>query len=166
MVLVIDLHGGGCNEEIADFVGVENILSGVVRKNENGVAEVEVVSGGKAGGKAGDKKGCNIFAVSEYRAGAVKVLLRPEEVILSKRRSGGKGESSASSASSASSTSSARNAVKGKIEELTDLGPLTRVRTDAGLVALVTKPSRESLELREGDEVFATFKATSVHLVR
>ena len=166
------------NEEIADFVGVENILSGVVRKNENGVAEVEVVSGGKAGGKVGDKvgdkaggkaggkKGCNIFAVSEYRAGAVKVLLRPEEVILSKRRSGGKGESSASSASSTSSTSSARNAVKGKIEELTDLGPLTRVRTDAGLVALVTKQSRESLELREGDEVFATFKATSVHLVR
>ncbi|MCK4475528.1 MAG: ABC transporter ATP-binding protein [Methanophagales archaeon] len=126
------------NEEIADFVGVENILSGVVRNNENGVAEIEV------------DIGCNIFAVSDYHAGKVKVFIRPEDLILSERKE----------------ESSARNVVKGKIEGLNDMGPLTHVKLDNSLVALITKQSRESLELRKGDEVYATFKATSVHVVR
>ena len=47
------------NEEIADFVGVENILSGVVRANNNGVAEIEVDLGDYSH---------NIFAVSNYHA--------------------------------------------------------------------------------------------------
>ncbi len=126
------------NEEIADFVGVENILSGVVRNNENGVAEIEV-----------DME-CNIFAVSNYHAGKVKVFIRPEDIILVEKM--GK--------------SSARNVVKGKIEEMSDMGPLTRVKMDNSLVALITKQSRENIGLREGKEVYATFKATSVHAVR
>ena len=133
------------NNDLADFVGVENILSGVVRTNEDGVAEIEVDTGG------------TIFAVSEYHAGdAVKVFLRPEEIILS----GHEGDSTA------------RNVVKGRINELHDVGPLTRVQMDTGrselseLVVLITKRSRESLGLRIGDEVYATFKATSAHVVR
>jgi len=126
------------NEEIADFVGVENILSGVVRNNENGVAEIVV------------DMGYNIFAVSDYHAGTVKSFIRPEDIILSEKRE----------------ESSARNVIKAKIEEMSDMGPLTRVRMDNSLVALITKQSRESLGLRKGDEVYATFKATSVHVVR
>ncbi len=126
------------NEEIADFVGIENILSGVVRNNENGVAAIEVDIGG------------NIFAVSDYRAGAVKLFIRPEDIILSESR----GESSA------------KNVLKGRIEALDDMGPLTRVKMDNSLVALITKQSRESLGLQKGKEVYATFKATSVHVVR
>ncbi len=126
------------NEDIADFVGVENILSGVVRNNENGVAEIVV------------DMDCNIFAVSPYQEGKVKLFIRPEDIILSESM----GESSA------------RNVIRAKIEELRDLGPLTRVRMDDSLVALITKQSRESLGLRKGDEVYATFKATSVHVVR
>lgn len=56
--------------------------------------------------------------------------------------------------------------MKGRIEGLNDMGPLTRVKLDNSLVALITKQSRESLGLRKGDEVYATFKATSVHVVR
>ncbi len=126
------------NEEIADFVGVENILSGVVRNNENGVAEIEVDIGG------------NIFAVSDYRAGAVKLFIRPEDIILSESR----GESSA------------KNVMKGRIEALDDIGPLTRVKMDNSLVAFITKQSRESIGLQKGEVVYATFKATSVHVVR
>ncbi len=125
------------NEEIADFVGIENILSGVVRNNENGVAEIEVDIGG------------NIFAVSDYCADAVKLFIRPEDIILSESR----GESSA------------RNVLKGRIEALDDMGTLTRVKLDNSLVALITKQSRESLGLQKGEEVYATFKATSVHVV-
>ena len=124
-------------DEIADFVGVENILRGVVRSNEESIAEIEVDTG-------------TIFAVSEYRAGEVKVCIRPEDIILSESR----GESSA------------RNVMRERIKELHDMGPLTRVKMDTGLVALITKQSRENLGLRKGDEVYATFKATAVHVVR
>lgn len=124
-------------DEIADFVGVENILHGVVRSNEQGIAEIEVDTG-------------TIFAVSEYRAGEVKVCIRPEEITLSESR----GESSA------------RNVMRERIKELHDMGPLTRVKMDTGLVALITKQSRENLGLKRGDEVYATFKATAVHVVR
>ncbi|MCW3135010.1 MAG: tungstate ABC transporter ATP-binding protein WtpC [Methanophagales archaeon] len=126
------------NEEIADFVGVENILSGIVRNNKNGIAEIEV------------DMGYNIFAVSDYHAGTVKAFIRPEDIILSEKRE----------------ESSARNVISAKIEEMSDMGPLTRVRMNNSLVALITKQSRESLGLRKGDEIYATFKATSVHVVR
>jgi molybdate/tungstate transport system ATP-binding protein len=126
------------NEEIADFVGVENILSGIVRDNDNGVAEIDV------------DMSCTIFAVSPYLAGNVKVFIRPEDIILSERR----GESSA------------RNVIRVTIDTMCDLGPLTRVRLDNSLVALITKQSRESIGLRNGDSVYATFKATSVHVAR
>ena len=126
------------NEEIADFVGVENILSGIVHDNDDGVAEIEVDIGG------------NIFAVSDYRAGAVKIFVRPEDIFLSENR----GESSA------------KNVLKGRIEALDDIGPLTRVKMDNSLVALITKQSRENIGLQKGEAVYATFKATSVHVVR
>ncbi len=132
-----DIFNKPQNEELADFVGIENILNGVVRNNEGGIVEIEV-------------DGYSIFAVSEYRAGDVKVFIRPEDITLSERR----GESSA------------RNVLKGSIVALDDMGPLTRVKLDNSLVALITKHSRESLGLQKGDEVYATFKATSVHVVR
>lgn len=127
------------NEELADFVGIENILHGIVRNNEEGIAEIEINTGE------------TVFAVSEYHSGAVKVFVRPEDIILSESRKG---------------DSSARNVVRVKINELHDIGPLTRVKLDSGLVALITKQSRESLGLQKGAEVYATFKATSVHVVR
>ena len=125
------------NEELADFVGIENVLRGVVRNNENGVAEIEIASGK------------TIFAVT-YHEGTVKVFVRPGDIIVSK----------------SVEDSSARNVTSGKITELQDLGALTRVKQDTGLVALITKQAAEDLDLHAGDEVYATFKATSVHVVR
>lgn len=127
------------NEELADFVGIENVLRGVVQNNESGIAEIEVDTGGQ------------IFAVSEYREGTVKVFVRPEDIILSESKG---------------VDSSARNVMSGRITELQDIGPLTRVKLDNGLIALITKQSRETLGLQRGSEVYATFKATSVHVVR
>ncbi len=126
-------------EELADFVGIENILSGVVRDNDAGIVEIEVDGG------------YTMFAISEYRAGSkVKVFIRPEDIILSREV----GESSA------------RNIISARVESVNDSGPLTRVRLDNSLVALITKHSRENLGLHAGEEVYATFKATSVHVVR
>jgi molybdopterin-binding protein len=126
------------NEELADFVGVENILCGEVRTNENGVAEIEIDSGR------------TIFAATDYHEGTVKVFVRPEDIIVSK----------------SVGDSSARNVMRGRITGLHDMGPLTRVKLDIGLIALITKQSREDLGLQKGDDIYATFKAMSVHVVR
>jgi len=56
--------------------------------------------------------------------------------------------------------------MKGRIEALDDMGLLTRVKMDNSLVAFITKQSRESLRLQNGKEVYATFKAIAVHVVR
>ena len=126
------------DEAIADFVGVENILSGTVRDNKSGVAEIEVDTG------------ANIFAVCSYCEGKVKMFIRPEDIIIAGSRE----------------ESSARNCLKGRIYEINDMGPLTRVRLDNSIVVLITKQSRERLGLRIGAEVYVSFKATSVHVVR
>jgi molybdopterin-binding protein len=124
-------------EELADFVGIENILRGVVQRTENGVAEIEVETHGK------------IRAVSEIHEGAVTVFIRPEDVLLCKSKS----------------ECSARNVMSGRITDLQNIGALTRVTLDTNLVSLITKQSRAELKLQQGDAVFATFKATSAHVV-
>jgi molybdopterin-binding protein len=124
-------------EELADFVGIENILRGVVQRTENGVAEIEVEIHGK------------IRAVSEIHEGAVKVFIRPEDILLCKSKS----------------ECSARNVMGGRITDLQDIGALTRVTLDTNLVSLITKQSRADLKLQQGDPIYATFKATSAHVV-
>jgi molybdopterin-binding protein len=126
------------NEELADFVGIENILSGMIRSNEQGIAEIKVDSS------------TVVYAVSEFRDGTVKVFVRPENIILSKHVD----------------QSSARNVMKGRIARLQEAGPLVRVKLDNGLVAFITRQARDELNLQQGDEVYATFKATAVHVVR
>jgi molybdopterin-binding protein len=131
------------NEEIANFVGVENVLKGKIKANEDGIAEIDV-------NMSNYNYNHSIFAVSNYKKGAVKVFLRPEDIILSKE----------------SQKSSARNTIKAKIENMSNMGPLIRVKMDNELVAFVTKQSIENLGLIEGDEVYASFKATAIHVVR
>ncbi|HDS46237.1 MAG TPA: ATP-binding cassette domain-containing protein [Methanomicrobia archaeon] len=126
------------NEELADFVGIENILSGVIRNNDHGVAEINVDSD------------TVVYAVSEFRDGAVKAFVRPENIIISKHVD----------------QSSARNVIKGRIERIHEVGPVIRVKVNNGLVSLITWQARDELNLQQGDEVYATFKATAVHVVR
>ena len=124
------------NEEIAKFVGVENIIPGVVESNEGGLTVVNVF-------------GSKIIGISNLKAGEdVLVFIRPEDIMVSREK--GK--------------SSVRNVVKLKILKIVPLGPLVRVKMENSLVALITKQAAEDLQLNVGDEVYATFKATSVHL--
>ncbi|MCW7074930.1 MAG: ATP-binding cassette domain-containing protein [Candidatus Methanospirare jalkutatii] len=156
--------------EIAEFVGVENIFSGVVVRNEGGLAEIKIASAGSAG-SAGSASSAGlvssagsetfsgsetIFAVSKYGEGtAVNVFVRPEDIILAK------------SIQDFGGSSSARNVIRCEIERITSVGSgLVRVRMRNGLVALVTAHAVEELGLREGDEVFAIFKATAAHTIK
>jgi molybdate/tungstate transport system ATP-binding protein len=66
--------------------------------------------------------------------------------------------------------SSAKNLLKGKIKWLVPSGSLLRVGLETekglGLFCLVTKSSATELGLKEGKEVYASFKATAVRVIK
>jgi molybdate/tungstate transport system ATP-binding protein len=125
------------NERIAIFVGMENVIKGKIVSNEDGVALVET-------GKF------QIHALSNLIKGEVNGFIRPENIILSEVRL----------------KSSARNSIRGKITSITQLGATFRIRMDNGLTALVTKQAVEDLGLEIRKVVYASFKATAIHLTR
>jgi len=136
---VTDIFRSPQNEEVAHFVGMENIIEGVISASNEGIVMVNI------GGNA-------LQAVSNYPVGKeVYACIRPEDITLALSRT----------------QSSARNSFQAKVTRVTTLGPLSRVEINCGfrLVALVTKISTEELNLQVGREVYATFKATGVHVM-
>lgn len=127
------------NHEVAEFVGMDNIVDGEVISNEGNMASVNVY-------------GKTIEAITEYGVGEkVSVCIRPEDVTVSRARM----------------SSSARNALEGTIRWTAFSGPLCRLEIDCGfpLVALVTRRSAEEMDLKKGLQVFGTVKAVSIHVI-
>jgi len=134
-----DIFRSPQTEQVAHFVGMENIVEGVISASNEGIVMVDI------GGNV-------IQAVSNHPAGKkVYACVRPEDITLAL----------------SITQSSARNSFRAKIMLVTTLGPLSRLEIDCGfhLVALVTKMSAEELNLQAGKEVYATFKATAVHIM-
>jgi tungstate transport system ATP-binding protein len=126
--------------QIAHFVGVENVLEGVIASREQGLVNISIDSH-------------LIEGISDLEPGArVSACIRPEEVILALTQA----------------STSARNTFNGTITNMASTGPLVRVVVDCGfpLVALITTRSAQELELKKGSEVCASFKATGVHIVQ
>jgi len=135
-----DVFNSPRSKKVAEFVGVENIIEGVIASSEESI--VTIASGGRS-----------IEAISDYAVGEeVCACIRPEDVTLSLSRV----------------SSSARNFFEGEISWLVSMGPLTRVELQCGfpLVAMVTRRSAEEMGLAKGKKVFAAFKATGVHVIR
>lgn len=129
------------NREVARMVGVENIFDGTVVSNDGGLATIDV-------------KGTPIVASCPYSAGSpVTVYMRPEDIIFLVEKDG---------------KSSARNELPGTIARVTPMGPNMKVRMDAGisLVAVITRRSYDELGLAKGTAVYASFKATAIHVVK
>jgi tungstate transport system ATP-binding protein len=127
------------NEEVATFVGVENIIDGLVASSQDKIVTITV-------------DGSVIEAVSDSAVGVeVCACIRPEDITLAKSKT----------------SSSARNSFAGRITRIVSFGALRRIELDCGfpLVALVTKRSAEELELDKGKQVYASFKATGVHVI-
>jgi molybdopterin-binding protein len=126
--------------QVAHFVGVDNVLEGVVTSKEQGLINVSVDDH-------------LIEGISDIDPGAqVSACIRPEEVTLALTRS----------------STSARNSFNGTIISMSSTGPLVRVVVDCGfpLVALITTRSAQQLDLKRGTEVCASFKATGVHIIQ
>ncbi|MDP2876657.1 MAG: ABC transporter ATP-binding protein [Holophaga sp.] len=129
------------DEFVANFVGMETLLVGVVRGCESGLFTLQV----------GNQE---IAGTGDATLGQeLTVGVRPENVTISLHPEG---------------ETSARNCFAGRVTLITSRGPFLKVELDCGffLSAYVTSRSREELGLAVGRPVFATFKATAVHLIR
>jgi len=128
---------------VAAFVGVETILPGQVIALENGLAVVQV--------------GWQRLEVpAEAGVGdEVLVCLRPEDVTLAP-------------GDAPLLPSSARNRFRGTVIRVVPQGRLYRVAVDCGftLMATITPRSVDELNLVEGRQVVAAFKATAAHVIR
>jgi tungstate transport system ATP-binding protein len=129
------------SREVAEFISADNIIDGVIVSSEEGIVAVGI----------GDNK--IIEAISNYPVGEeVCACVRPENITLTLSKT----------------TSSARNSFIGQITRVVSLGPLSRIEINCGfrLVSLVTKRSAEELALEKGKQVYATFKAAGVHVLK
>ena len=130
------------DEFVASFVGTETILSGKVIGGHAGTISVTI-------------SGQTIEAMGEAMAGEQVVLcIRPENVTLS--------------ANPSSAEMSAGNSFPGKVEKIIPMGLFYKAQIDCGfpLIAYVTNSSLEQLSLRVGSKVLASFKASSIHVIK
>lgn len=132
-------HAPG-NRDVAQLVGVENILAGVVRGKDQELTIISI-----------DVH--DIQAISAFDVGdKVHALIRPEDITLTL----------------SPGSSSARNALGGEVSKMSLMGPLVRIEVDCGFPLLVTLTavSVEEMGLTVGKQVYASFKATGVHVIK
>jgi len=131
------------NEFVASFVGMDTVLIGNVRES-SGDGRMMITIGNR-----------EVEAVGDFLPGErVLCCIRPENVTLS--------------TDSPDEQSSARNSFPGRIKRISPHGLFYRIDLDCGfeLISYITRTSLDLLELREGQTVKASFKATAVHVLR
>jgi tungstate transport system ATP-binding protein len=127
-------------KEVAELVGVENILAGTVTGKADNLVTIAVDGGA-------------IEAISHYEMGErVYALIRPEDITLALSRD----------------STSARNTFRGEIVKMALVGALIRIEITCGfsLLALVTKKSADELNLIPGRSVYASFKASAIRVIK
>ena len=122
---------------VAEFLGIGNIIRGHSSRSGN-LARIRTPVGQE-------------FFVASDLIGEVVATLHPEDVIVSREPF----------------ASSARNCLKGTVLEIIPFGSTVRVILDVGfpIMALLTRESCRDLHLEQGEEAYATFKASAVHVI-
>ncbi len=126
--------------EVAEFVGVENILSGIVVDKKEDLLVIRVGE-------------TIIFSIGSYEVNdKVNILVRPEMIIFTPSKD----------------VSSARNVIKGKIVKINTVGSLVRIEIDCGfpLLGIITVTAAQELNISLGQEIYANFKATSLKVIK
>ena len=121
-------------------MGIENVLPGVVAGKEDDLVSIGV-------------RGNVIQAISGCAIGdRVYALVEPQDITFNLHKE----------------ASSARNAFEGRISRMTPVGPLMRIEVDCGfpLLGVLTRRSAEELDLAIGKQVYASFKATAIHVIQ
>lgn len=125
--------------EVAEFVGIRNMLAGEVIAKNNNLATISV-------------NNRTIEAISDNEVGDhVWLFIRPEDITFSRIKE----------------ISSARNTFECRISKIVSLGPMTRLEADCGfpLFGVITGVSEQELELAVGMTIYASFKATALHTI-
>ena len=126
----------------ARFMGIANLFQGKLLQ-ENGATFLDL-----------EKLKIEVASSNqdlEEEKNGVRAFLRPEEILVSRQPF----------------SSSARNCFQGKIVRMEQRGGLVEVTADCGIpfVVVLTKRSRDDLNLTPGKKVYLTFKASAVHLM-
>jgi molybdate transport system ATP-binding protein len=118
------------------FLGIVNTIRGASSKAGN-ISQITTDTG-------------QVFYAASDISGEVVATLHAEDVIVSQEPF----------------ASSARNCLPGTVSEIIPVGNSVRVHLDVGfpLTALLTRESCHDLHLERGKRVYATFKASAVHL--
>lgn len=123
----------------AEIVGMENVFPGLIKEKKDGLAIVEINN--------------NLLEAADFGldTGPVMVGIRAEDIVLSM---------------AIETKSSARNRLKGTIEAVVPEESLVRLTINCGfsIDALITRESKEEMELEVSREVMLSVKATSIHL--
>ncbi len=129
---------GKLSKNLASFAAVDNTFAGTAKITENGTTLIDV---------GNDVR----IEATVQSSGKVSVFISPEDIILSKDRF----------------SSSARNILKGRIVEISDLGSVVRLKVDVGKIftVQVTRRSFSEMGLNLNTEVFLTFKASTVQII-
>jgi len=136
------VHNSPANEFVATFVGMENIFTGTIKESDNGLFSVSVAD-----------RTIEIMGEGAPMESVV-ICIRPEHIVVS--------------VTNPETTASTRNIFPSTVTKIVQLGLYAKVYLDCGfsLVAAITNQSLESLALQTGSQVFASFKATAVHVFR
>lgn len=130
------------DEFVASFVGMENVLNGEVVAQAGGLLTVTLAD--------------HLIEFPGMSACGEKALfcIRPEHITITTSDPG--------------KATSARNIFPATIRKILPMGAYHKLYLECGfpLVAYLTSQSLGTLHLAEGTQVFASFKATAVHLIR
>lgn len=126
------------SKTLVSFAGLENTFAGKAKVAENGTTMIDI------------GKDVQIVVATQCR-GKVSVFISPEDIILSK----------------SPFASSARNVLKGRIVEISDLGDIVRLKVDVGkpFIVQITKRSFKDMGLNLNVNVYIAFKASSVQIL-
>ena len=140
---------------VAEFLGAENVFAGTVvaPRAPDASATAHGIRADGIAERMVEFRTENIAfsALSSAPEGPAYAVIRAEEIVVATEPLSG----------------SARNQLQGKVAEVAELGALTRVVIDVRgvpLIASLTTQSATEMGIREGADVFATFKAMAVHL--
>lgn len=128
------------NSTVAKIIGVETIEAGEIVNVVDGLATVRVQQ-------------VELLAVAPADGSRfVHVCINGDDVLLQQGDSG---------------VQSSRNRLAGKIVGISPEGPLLRIGLDCGmpLTSLITRSACAELDLKVGDRVSASIKASSIHLI-
>jgi tungstate transport system ATP-binding protein len=137
-----DIFYQPAGKDIARFVGIDTILKGIVKTNNQGHATIDV----------GD---AIVEAITHSQPGQrVALFIRPEEVTVALNDGD-------------LPKTSVRNQIMGTIIKMVPHGPFVRTTINFGshLTALVTRRSADELSLADGMTVRAGIKATAIHVM-